>query len=103
MDFAGEVELMPVPEIAPAYTRRHWAKSDRRQPGRIHLLEHHLADVGACFEALLQATTSATSPSRAPWGPTAGGWKWRSVGSTWKKFTSSTGASRPPPDPFADF
>ena len=38
----------------PAYTRRHWAKSDRGEPGRIHLLEHHLADVGAYFEAVLQ-------------------------------------------------
>ena len=36
-----------------SYTRRFWAKSDRADPGRIHLLEHHLADVGACFEALL--------------------------------------------------
>ena len=39
------------------YTRRHWAKWDRHAaapPGRIHLLEHHLADVGACFEALLE-------------------------------------------------
>ncbi len=39
------------------YTRRHWAKwakSDGDTPGRIHLLEHHLADVGACFEALLE-------------------------------------------------
>lgn len=35
------------------YTRRFWAKSDRGNPGRIHLLEHHLADVGACFEALV--------------------------------------------------
>ena len=42
---------------APAYTRRFWAKSDRREPGRIHLLEHHLADVGACFEALLAQPT----------------------------------------------
>ena len=65
MDFAGEVELMPVPEIAPAYTRRHWAKSDRRQPGRIHLLEHHLADVGACFEALLQQPTIRKRIARA--------------------------------------
>ena len=40
-------------EGAPAYTRLHWAKSDRSEPGRIHLLEHHLADVGACFEALV--------------------------------------------------
>ena len=38
---------------APAYTRRFWAKADRQVPERIHLLEHHLADVGACFEALL--------------------------------------------------
>ena len=41
----------------PGYTRHHWAKSDRSNPGRIHLLEHHLADVGACFEALLEQPT----------------------------------------------
>ena len=41
-------------EPSPAYTLHQWAKSDRREPGRVHLLEHHLADVGACFEALLQ-------------------------------------------------
>ena len=41
----------------PAYTRYHWAKSDRENPGRIHLLEHHLADVGACFEALMRQPT----------------------------------------------
>ena len=39
------------------YTYRHWAKSDRNEPERIHLLEHHLADVGACFEALLAQPT----------------------------------------------
>ena len=42
---------------SPAYTNHHWAKSDRTEPGRIHLLEHHLADVGACFEALLEQPT----------------------------------------------
>ena len=31
---------------APAYTRYFWAKSDRDDPQRIHLLEHHMADVG---------------------------------------------------------
>lgn len=36
------------------YTHRFWGKSDRNAPERIHLLEHHLADVGACFEALLR-------------------------------------------------
>lgn len=36
-----------------AYTQVFWAKSDRENPQRIHLLEHHMADVGACFEALL--------------------------------------------------
>ena len=41
----------------PAYTRYHWAKSDRENPQRIHLLECHLADVGACFEALLNQPT----------------------------------------------
>ena len=44
-------------ESAPAYTRLHWAKSDPKDPRRIHLLEHHLADVGACFEALLAQPT----------------------------------------------
>ena len=42
---------------SPVYTYQHWAKSDRANPGRIHLLEHHLADVGACFEALLDQPT----------------------------------------------
>ena len=41
----------------PVYAYRHWAKSDRAEPERIHLLEHHLADVGACFEALLEQPT----------------------------------------------
>ncbi len=41
----------------PAYTRYQWAKSDRRDPGRIHLLEHHLADVGACFDAVMRQPT----------------------------------------------
>ena len=43
----------------PAYTRQFWAKSEPRHghPKRIHLLEHHLADVGACFEALLAQPT----------------------------------------------
>ncbi len=44
-------------EDAPAYTRLFWAKSDRQAPERIHLLEHHLADVGTCFEALLDQPT----------------------------------------------
>ena len=41
-------------EPAKTYTYRFWGKSDRNAPERIHLLEHHLADVGACFEALLR-------------------------------------------------
>lgn len=45
----------------PIYTRCHWAKamSDSQGTGtaRIHLLENHLADVGACFEALLAQPT----------------------------------------------
>ena len=39
------------------YTERFWAKAHpyrQRGPERIHLLEHHLADVGACLEALLR-------------------------------------------------
>ena len=42
---------------APVYTRHFWAKSDRANPQRIHLLEHHMADVGACLEALLAQRT----------------------------------------------
>ena len=43
----------------PPYTHRFWAKSEPRSghPKRIHLLEHHLADVGVCFEALLAQPT----------------------------------------------
>ena len=48
-----------------AYTRAHWAKSDRDDPGRIHLLEHHLADVGACMEALLSQPTIRGRLARA--------------------------------------
>ncbi len=36
------------------YAKRFWGKADRENPDRIHLLEHHLADVAACLEALLQ-------------------------------------------------
>ena len=45
---------------APRYTRQFWAKAwpfRQKGPERIHLLEHHLADVGACFEALLAQPT----------------------------------------------
>lgn len=42
---------------SPAYIGAHWAKSDRQNPERIHLLEHHLADVGACFQELLAQPT----------------------------------------------
>ena len=44
----------------PDYTRNFWAKADpfrHVRPERIHLLEHHLADVGACFEALITQPT----------------------------------------------
>ena len=46
-------------ESAPVYTRQFWAKSEPRHgyPKRVHLLEHHLADVGACFEELLAQPT----------------------------------------------
>ena len=45
---------------APHYTGHFWAKAQPyRQPApeRIHLLEHHLADVGACLERLLMQPT----------------------------------------------
>ena len=48
---------MATSDTVSTYTQRHWAKSDRADPRRIHLLEHHLADVGACFEALLAQPT----------------------------------------------
>lgn len=44
----------------PKYTRCHWAKAHsygQRDCERIHLLEHHLADVGACFRELLAQPT----------------------------------------------
>ena len=44
----------------PNYTDRFWAKwdkDDETQEVEIHLLEHHLADVGACFEALVDQPT----------------------------------------------
>jgi len=44
----------------PRYLDQFWAKAlpHRAQgPERIHLLEHHLADVGACLEALLRQPT----------------------------------------------
>ena len=40
----------------PNYTDRFWAKWDR-ETQEFHLLEHHLADVGACFEALVDQPT----------------------------------------------
>ena len=40
----------------PNYTDRFWAKWDN-DTKEIHLLEHHLADVGACFEALVDQPT----------------------------------------------
>ena len=43
-------------ETAPAYANRFWAKWDK-DGEEIHLLEHHLADVGACFEALAEQPT----------------------------------------------
>ena len=51
---------MTTSQDAPFYTRQFWAKARpyrQRGPERIHLLEHHLADVGACFEALLAQPT----------------------------------------------
>ena len=49
----------------PIYTRQHWGKSDRQDHQRIHLLEHHLADVAACFEALLRQPTVRRRLARA--------------------------------------
>ena len=50
------------------YTRRFWAKAwpyRQRGPERIHLLEHHLADVGACFETLLAQSNIRRSLARS--------------------------------------
>ena len=44
----------------PVHTRRFWAKArpyGQPSPEKVHLLEHHAADVGACFEALLAQPT----------------------------------------------
>ena len=46
--------------VTPAYIRHFWAKAypyRTKGPERIHLLEHHMADVGACFERLLAQPT----------------------------------------------
>ena len=56
---------------ATAYTRAFWAKSDRENPQRIHLLEHHMADVGVCFEALLAQPTIGQGLARAGGGSPA--------------------------------
>ena len=51
---------MTIGESGPFYTRQFWAKAQpyrQKRPERIHLLEHHLAEVGACFEALLAQPT----------------------------------------------
>ena len=47
------------------YTQHFWGKSDRQNPQRIHLLEHHIADVAACFEALLKQPTLRRCLARA--------------------------------------
>ena len=49
----------------PLYTLRHWGKSDRENHQSIHLLEHHSADVAACFEALLGIPTISNRLSKA--------------------------------------
>ncbi len=51
---------MKIDGNTPDYTRKFWAKAQpyrQKGPESIHLLEHHLADVGACFEALLEQPT----------------------------------------------
>ena len=52
----------------PAYTSNFWAKAHpygQRGPERIHLLEHHLADVGACLERLLMQPNIRRRMARA--------------------------------------
>lgn len=52
----------------PSYTRSFWAKARpyrARGPSSTHLLEHHLADVGACLEALLAQPTIRRRLARA--------------------------------------
>ena len=51
---------MTPPKDKPNYTRHFWAKAQpygKLGPERIHLLEHHLADVGACFKSLMEIPT----------------------------------------------
>ena len=52
-------------DVQPAYTERHWGKAQREDSSRIHLLEHHLADVAACFEAVLRVPTIRNRLARA--------------------------------------
>lgn len=52
--------MLAEPTPAPSYTRRFWAKAGKAResgPQKIHLLEHHLADVGVCFEAIIAQPT----------------------------------------------
>ena len=52
----------------PPYIQHFWAKADpyrTKGPERIHLLEHHMADVGACFERLLAQPTICARLARA--------------------------------------
>ncbi len=54
--------------MPPVYTQDFWAKTfprGQRGPERIHLLEHHLADVGVCFEALAAQPTIRQRLARA--------------------------------------
>lgn len=37
---------MGISTLRITYTNWFWGKSDRNNPARLHLLEHHLADVG---------------------------------------------------------
>ena len=49
-----------MPGFPAWYTRLFWAKAwpyRQSPPARIHLLEHHLADVGMCLEAVLSQPT----------------------------------------------
>ena len=55
----ANMDVSAQPDI-PVYLRSFWAKAypyRQRGPERIHLLAHHLADVGATMEALLRQPT----------------------------------------------
>ena len=50
----------------PVYAYRRSAKADSNDSTRLRFLEHHLADVNACFKALLAFDLTSVAVSSTP-------------------------------------